>query len=157
MDVWRRDFDNKKERLEQIMSKVDPNIEWIKEIRAECTRYLKLMTEYDMPVVQMDPEKVKPYFQKKMEDVMSSEITVEFMSFYAHAFDQSELFRDQGTKYDEDWKKIEDNAKEWSYRMLRYKIIEVEKLQPIILKFMEYTALKKKEDNPIDNEELPKE
>lgn len=87
--------------MEQIMSKVDPDIEWIKEIRVECARYLKLMTKYDMPAVQMDQEKVKPYFQRKIEDEMCSEVTVEFMSFVARAFDQSELFRDQGTKYDE--------------------------------------------------------
>lgn len=62
MDVWRKDFDNRKERLEQIMDKVDLDIEWVKEIRVDCTRYLKLMMDYDMPVVQMDPEKVKPYF-----------------------------------------------------------------------------------------------
>lgn len=71
------------------MSKVDLDIEWIKEIRVECARYLKLMTKYDMPAVQMDPEKLKPYFEKRMEDGMSSEIMVEFMSFSVHAFDQS--------------------------------------------------------------------
>lgn len=61
-----------------------------------------------MPAIQMDQEKIKNYFQKKMEDGMSNEITMEFMSFFA----QSELFRDQGIKYDEDWNKLEDNAKE---------------------------------------------
>lgn len=64
MDVWWKDVDNQKERLEQIMGKVDPDIKWIKEIIMECTRYLKIMTKYNMPVVQMDPKKVKPYFQK---------------------------------------------------------------------------------------------
>lgn len=41
--------------------------------------------------------------------------------------------------------------------MLRYEIVEVDKLQPVILKFMEYTASKKQEDNPVDDKELPKE
>lgn len=44
------------------MDKVDPKIEWVKEIRVDCARYLKLMTEYDMPTVQIDLEKIKPYF-----------------------------------------------------------------------------------------------
>lgn len=88
---------------------------------------------------------------------MSSKIAMEFMSFAARAFDQSELFRDQGVKYDEDQKNLKDNAKEWSYQMLRYEIIEIDKLQPVILKFMEYAASNKQQDSPATNEELPKE
>lgn len=134
------------------MSKVDLDIEWIKEIRAKCARYLKLMTEYDMPIVQMDPEKIKPYFQQKIKDGMSDKITVEFMSFATHAFDQSVLFRDQGTKYDEDWKRLEDNAKKWSYQVLQYEIVEIDKLQVVILKFIEYIDSKKQEDSPAKDE-----
>lgn len=88
---------------------------------------------------------------------MSSEITVEFMSFAARPFDQSKLFRDQGSKYDEDWKRLEDNAKEWSNQVLRYEIIEIDKLRPVMLKLIEYTASKRQEDNPAKDEELPKE
>lgn len=62
MDVWKWDFENKKERLEQVIDKVDPNIEWVKEIIADCTQYLRLMMRYDIPVVQIDPEKIKPHF-----------------------------------------------------------------------------------------------
>lgn len=52
---------------------------------------------------------------------------------------------------------MEDNAKEWSYQVLRYEIIEVDKLWPVILKFIEYIASRKEENNPDDDKELPKE
>lgn len=68
--------------LEQVLNKIDPDIEWAKEVRAYCTRYLKLMMGYDILVVQVDQEKIKPHFQK-MEDGMSDEITTDFMIFVA--------------------------------------------------------------------------
>lgn len=85
---------------------------------------------------------------------MSDEITTYFISFSAWAFAQLELFRDHVAKYDEDWKRLEDNSKEWSYQVLWSKIMEVKKIQPVILKFMEYATLKKWEDNPIISEEI---
>ena len=55
-----------------------------------------------MPAVQIDPEKIKPHFEKKMEERMSDEITTNFMSFATHTFTQSKLFRDHTANYDED-------------------------------------------------------
>lgn len=60
------------------------------------------MIGYDLPVVEIDPEKVKPYFRKKMEDGMSREITTDFMNFVAQAFAQFEQVRDNIAKCDED-------------------------------------------------------
>lgn len=88
--------------LDQVLYKVEPNIDWAKEISANCIEYLKLMTCYDVPSIEINPEKVKPYFHK-MEDGMSGKLTIYFMNFAAQAFTQSEKIRDNTTKCDEDW------------------------------------------------------
>lgn len=60
---------------------MDLDIEWAKDVRADCIQFLNLMMGFDMHVIQIDPEKVKPHFHKKMEDGMSSEVTTGFLSF----------------------------------------------------------------------------
>lgn len=82
VDMWKLDFDHRKEKLEQVLCKVELDIDWAKDIRADCIQYLKLMIGYDMPAVEIDPKKIKPYF-RKMEDGMSSELTTNFMGFVA--------------------------------------------------------------------------
>lgn len=81
VDVWRRDFKNQKERLDQVIDKVDADIGWVKEVRVDCAPYLKVMMGYEMPLVQIDSKKIKPHFHKKIEDGMSYDITIDFMSF----------------------------------------------------------------------------
>lgn len=83
VDMWKLDFDHRKEILEQVLYKVKLDIDWAKDIRVEYIQYLKLIIGQDMFVVEIDPEKIKPYLHKKMEDGMSVELTIDFMSFFA--------------------------------------------------------------------------
>lgn len=46
----------------QLLGKVEPDIDWEKDIRTNCVEYLKLMTGYGMPVVEIDPQKDKSLF-----------------------------------------------------------------------------------------------
>lgn len=64
---------------------MDLDIDWAKDVREDCIQYLKLMVGYDMFLIQIDLEKIKPHFHKKMENGMSGEVTTNLLSFVARA------------------------------------------------------------------------
>lgn len=95
-----------------------------------------------MSAIEIDPKKIKPYFQKKMEDGMLGEFTTDFMIFSSHAFTQSEQVRDNTAKYGGDLDTLTEWSKQWNYQVLQSNIMEVDKIQALINKLMEYTTLK---------------
>lgn len=101
-------LDHKKEILEWVIHEVELYIDWAKEIRTTCGEYLKLMTDYDMSVVELDQEKIRPLFHKKMENGTTNELTLDFMGFVAQAFAQSKQVMKNTCKCDKDWDVITD-------------------------------------------------
>lgn len=64
-----------------MLHEVELDIDWVKEIRVACEEYLRLMTDFGVIAIELDPEKIKPYFHKKMENGTTDVLTLDFMGF----------------------------------------------------------------------------
>lgn len=90
METWKLGLDHWKEIFERVLHELEQDIDWVKEIRVAYEEYLKLMTYFDMSAIELDLEKIKPYFHKKMENGTKDALTLEFMGFAAWAFTRSD-------------------------------------------------------------------
>lgn len=83
METWKLGLYHRKEVLERLFHEVELDIDWAKEIRVVCEEYPRLMTEFDSPIVELDPEKIKLYFHKNMENETTDALMLDFMGFTA--------------------------------------------------------------------------
>lgn len=83
VEAWNMGLDH---IIEWVLHEVELDIDWAKEIRMACAKYLKLMIDFDMPSIEMDPKKIRPYFLKKMYEGATDVLTLDFMDFFTCAF-----------------------------------------------------------------------
>lgn len=107
---------------------MEQDIDCMKEAKATCQDYIKLLADYDVPTVEVDVEKMRPYFQQKVEKGMSGDLTTNFMSFTTQVFSQLEQIRDGTTKLDSDWNVLTEWSKRWNFEVIKSQIVEIHKL-----------------------------
>lgn len=78
VETWKMGLDHRRDVLERVLHKMNNE------------DYLKLMTDFDMPIVELDLEKIRPHLHKKIQQGATDSLTSGFMDFAARAFIQSE-------------------------------------------------------------------
>lgn len=79
-------FDYKNEVLEKVLHDLELDHEWDVEHQVDSIEYLKLITDFEVPTLELDLEKFKPLFHKKMEQGDGDTLTLDFIDFAARVF-----------------------------------------------------------------------
>lgn len=154
VETWKLGLDHRKEVLERVLHEVELDIDWVKEMRVDYAEYLKMMTDLDVPASELDAEKLKPYFHKKMDNMTVDVLMPYFMGFVARSFAQSKQVVKNMPNYDKDWYGITSTSRRLKFQVIESDILEWNKLQALILKFIAYSTVKKSERNPIIDDEF---
>lgn len=85
-EIWQIGLDHRKEVLERGLQDVQLDLQWVVKHQTDSEGYLKMPTDYDMFSLELDLEKIKPLFHKKMEQGETNVLSLDFMDFIARAF-----------------------------------------------------------------------
>lgn len=89
-----------------------------------------------------------------MENGATDTLTLDFMEFSTRAFTQSEQVIKNMPKCDKDWDIISSKYKKISFQVIQSNIMEWNKLEVLIGKFVEYATMKKNEGNLVIADEF---
>lgn len=90
VETWQMGPNYRKGILEKFLHKLELDLKWVAEHQTNSEDYLKMMTNYKMPTLELDPEKIKPLFHQKMEQGDTDTLSLDFMDFTTRAFTQSQ-------------------------------------------------------------------
>lgn len=121
-------LDHIREVTERVLHEVKLDLEWVMEHRTDSEDYLKTITDYDMPTLELDLDKLKPFFHKKMEQEVADVLTSDFMHFVARAFTQSEKVIKATPRCTKHWEQITGRFKRLTFHILQSNIMEWDKL-----------------------------
>lgn len=150
VETWKMILDHRREVLEQLLHELELNLDQVKEHRTNYEEYLKLMIDYDMPTIELDPKKINPLFYKKMENGVIDSLMPNFISI---AFSQSEEVVKYTPKCTNNWELITSRSRKLTFQVLQSDIMEWNKLQVLMEKFV-YTTIQKNQGKHVIGDEF---
>lgn len=153
VEAQQLNFEYRKEILEKASQELEADDEWIMKHPVNRDDYLKMMTSYEMPALELDPEAIKREFHMKMEQGVGDTLSPNFMDFIARSFIESKKILRAIPKCTKHWDQITKIFERVAFHITKSDLSKENNLLVVIGNFLEYATTQKEARKPIIDDE----